>query len=73
MAHVDVDALREDIRSLLHFIHEETDRRVVESHSEPDAMLREFHSFRELSEASADDSSKRNGTPPAGSPHGVAS
>jgi hypothetical protein len=51
MANVDFYALREDLRSLLHFICEETDLRVFESYSEPDAVLREFRSFHELSEA----------------------
>lgn len=51
MANVDFYALKEDLRGLMHFIYEETDLRVFESYSEPDAVLREFRTFRELSEA----------------------
>lgn len=51
MANVDFYALQEDIRTLFHFIYEETDLRVFESYSEPDAELREFRSYRDLSDA----------------------
>ena len=51
MANLDFYALKEDLRGLLHFIYEETDLRVFESYSQPDAVLREFRSYHELSEA----------------------
>jgi hypothetical protein len=51
MANVDFYAAKEDLRSLLHFIFEETDLRVFESYSEPDSELREFSSYHELAAA----------------------
>jgi hypothetical protein len=46
-------AVTEDLRQLFHFLFEETDVRVFESYSEPDAVLREFRSYQELTAAFA--------------------
>jgi hypothetical protein len=51
MAQMDFYALREDIRSLFHFIFEETDLEVFEMNSELDAALRHFRSFHDLDRA----------------------
>jgi hypothetical protein len=51
MAQMDFYALKEDIRSLFHFIFEETDLEVFEMHSQFDATLRHFRSFHDLDRA----------------------
>jgi hypothetical protein len=51
MAQIDFYALKEDIRSLFHFIFEETDLEVFEMHSELNAALRHFRSFHEIDRA----------------------
>ena len=51
MAGIAFYALREDVRSLIHEILEETDLRIFESYSRYDSDLREFRSFSDLSDA----------------------
>lgn len=51
MAQMDFYALKEDIRSLFHFVFEETDLEVFEVHSEADSALRHFRSFHDLDRA----------------------
>ncbi len=51
MAQIDFYALKEDIRSLFHFIFEETDMEVFEMYSDFDAALRHFPSFYDLNRA----------------------